>query len=355
MDKLYTKLIMLVSLVVVLSACATAPKVTEVPKRFFWPPEPDQPRIEWIAAYYGDLDIKTKGLLSSVVGDDATVEFSRPISVASDGEGRFIVADQELAQVYMFNLKRHEVFPLGGTAGATSFSQPSGVAVDGLGYFYAADTKSRKIFVADGENKLVRVIDLSLEVASIGSIAIDRARSILLVPDPKSAKVALFTLAGELRSTISGKGYFSFPNAVAVASDGSVFVADSYNATIVHFSADGKYISALGKRGDSPGNLTLVTGVAVDSEDHVYAVDGRLHSITIFDKEGNTLMVIGGQHSIRSGNIGRGGFQIPQGISIDKNDRIFVADSFNHRVQVLQYLNEKYLRENPVGISSPKK
>ena len=62
--------------------------------------------------------------------------------------------------------------------------------------------------------------------------------------------------------------------------------------------------------------------------------------------------MVGGQHSVGSGNIGRGGFQIPQGISIDKNDRIYVADSLNRRVQVLQYLSQRYLSEHP--ISQPK-
>lgn len=138
-----------------------------------------------------------------------------------------------------------------------------------------------------------------------------------------------------------------------MTSDGSLVIADSYNAAIVRFSAEGKYLSSIGKRGESPGNLALVTGVAVDSEDHIYATDGRLHSVTIFDKEGNTLLVVGGHHSIGTGNIGRGGFQIPQGISIDKNDRIYIADSFNKRVQVMQFLNERYLAEHPVSTPKP--
>lgn len=348
MKRITFRLIQLLLISGLLGACAMSPKVVQPEKRYFWPPEPDQPRIEWIASYNSDLDIKQKNIMSAIVGDDMSVRFGRPISVAGDGEGRFVVSDQESGQVFMFDLNRHNAFPFGGSADAATFTQPSGVAVDREGNFYVADTGSRKIFVVNSNNFLLRVMDLSSHVASIGSIAIDRTRGTLVIPDAKGSKLVLFSLTGELRSTIEGKGYFSFPNSVAVASDGSLFIADSFNATIVHVSGEGKYINSIGKRGDSAGNLTLVTCVAVDSEDHVYATDGRLHTVTVFDAQGNTLLVIGGQHSVATGNIGRGGFLIPQGISVDKNDRIYVADSLNRRVQVLQYLNQRYLNDHPI-------
>ena len=117
------------------------------------------------------------------------------------------------------------------------------------GNFYVADTASRKVFVVNGENTIVRVIDLSGQVKSIGSLIVDRVRSTLVIPDAKGSRVLLFNLTGDLRSTVDGKGYFSYPNAVAVASDGSLFIADSFNATIVHFSAEGKYLNSIGKTG----------------------------------------------------------------------------------------------------------
>jgi sugar lactone lactonase YvrE len=346
-------LIAMLLVVTFLSACATAPNVVTIERRFFWPPEPDEPKVEWIATYFGDLDVKVKGLMSSIVGDDSSIQFGRPISVAGDGEGRFVVSDQELGQVFMFDLNKHAAYPLGGNNEATTFTAPSGVAVDSEGNFYIADNATRKVIVANKSNVILRVMDFSDNAKSIGSLAIDRVRATLVVPDAKGSKLLLYSLAGKLLSTIEGKGYFTYPNAVAVASDGSIYIADSFNATVVHFSAEGKFVSAIGKRGDSAGNLTLVTGVAIDSEDHIYATDGRLHNVTIFDKEGNTLLVVGAQHSVRSGNIGRGGFQIPQGISIDKNDRIYVADSLNRRVQVFQYLNKRYLSEHPLTPTKP--
>jgi DNA-binding beta-propeller fold protein YncE len=348
MKMVLSRLIIYMILSSLLASCAATSEVAGPTKRFFWPPEPDEPKIEWIAAYFGDLEVQQKNFMSAIVGDDSSIQFRRPISAAGDGEGRFVVSDQELGQVFMFDTNKHTAFPIGGNSDATSFIMPSGVAVDAAGNFYIADNSSRKVFVVSGTNVIMKVMDFSEQVKSIGSLAIDRTRGILVLPDAKGGKLLLCNLTGELRSTIDGKGHFSFPNAVAVASDGSIFIADSFNATIIHFSSDGKFIKSFGKRGDTQGDLALATGIAVDGEDHVYVTDGRMHNVTVFDAEGNSLLVIGGQFSIRSGNIGRGGFLIPQGISIDKNDRIYVADSQNRRVQVFQYLNKRYLEEHPV-------
>lgn len=336
-----------------LGGCSAPIKNVQPEKRFFWPPEPDEPRVEWIASYFGESDIKEQGYMSSIVGDDSTILFRRPISVAGDGEGHFVVSDQELGQAFMFDLNKRQALLLGNSESTGSFSQPSGVAVDADNNFYVADTKTRKVTVVTNENLMLRVLDLSKHAKSIGSLVVDRPRARLVVPDGIGKKVLIFSLKGDLISTIDGKGNFSFPNAVAVESNGTIIIADSYNATIVRFSLDGKFINAIGKRGDAAGNLSLATGVAVDSEDHIYVTDGRLNNVTIFDQAGNPLMVIGGAHSVRTGNIGRGGFLSPQAISIDKKDRIYIADSFNQRVQIMQFLNERYLKEHPIAPVKP--
>lgn len=352
MKKNIPRVILLLLALTILTACAA--KVAQPSKRFFWPPEPDEPRVEWIATYFSDLDVKEKSFLSELVGDDSLIRFKRPMSVASDGEGRFVVSDQLLGQAFMFDLNTRTVAPLGAGGEAAYFKLPTGVTVDGEGNFYVADTGTRKVYVVNSQNSILRVLDISEHVKSIAQMTVDRVNKTLVAADAKGAKLFLFSLTGELRSTVDGKkGDFNYPNAVAVLSDGSMVIADAFNAKVVHVSAAGEYIKSIGRRGDTPGDLALVTSVAVDSEDHIYTTDGRNHNLTIFDKEGNTLLSIGGPHSVASGTIGRGGFQVPQGISIDKNDRIYVADSLNKRVQVLQYLNARYLREHPVVKSMP--
>ena len=53
--------------------------------------------------------------------------------------------------------------------------------------------------------------------------------------------------------------------------------------------------------------------------------------VQVFDRQGQPLYYFGKRGS------GLGEFQLPSGLFIDKNDRIYVVDSFNGRVQIFQY------------------
>jgi hypothetical protein len=54
-----------------------------------------------------------------------------------------------------------------------------------------------------------------------------------------------------------------------VAPAGTIFVADGHggdsNARVVKFSADGKFITAWGKKGSAPGEFNEPHGIALDS------------------------------------------------------------------------------------------
>ena len=49
------RLLLLIIISTLLVACATNSKTVQPERRFFWPPEPDEPKIEWISSYFSDL------------------------------------------------------------------------------------------------------------------------------------------------------------------------------------------------------------------------------------------------------------------------------------------------------------
>jgi hypothetical protein len=53
--------------------------------------------------------------------------------------------------------------------------------------------------------------------------------------------------------------------------------------------------------------------------------------VQVFDRQGQLLYYFGQKGS------GFGEFQLPAGLFIDRNDRVFVVDSYHRRVQVFQY------------------
>ena len=115
----------------------------------------------------------------------------------------------------------------------------------------------------------------------------------------------------------TGSDTFNQPSAVTTASNGDIYVGDGHggesNARIVQFSKDGKFIRTWGRKGTAPGEFGLPHAIAVDSQGRVFVGDRANSRIQIFDADGKFL------EEWRQ-------FGRPSGIYIDANDIIYVAD-----------------------------
>jgi hypothetical protein len=80
----------------------------------------------------------------------------------------------------------------------------------------------------------------------------------------------------------SEDGEFWFPKGVAVASDGSVYVADTENMRIQKFTPEGVFVSKWGARGSGDGKFQDPVGVAAASDGSVYVADRSNHRIQKF-------------------------------------------------------------------------
>jgi sugar lactone lactonase YvrE len=115
-------------------------------------------------------------------------------------------------------------------------------------------------------------------------------------------------------------GFFYQPNAVFVAPGGDVFVAEGHasgadaNARVLRFDRRGTLISTFGKKGTGPGEFDQPHALAMDSQGRLFVADRGNDRIQIFSQTG-TLLDTWLQFSRGSG------------ITIDANDVIYVADS----------------------------
>jgi len=116
----------------------------------------------------------------------------------------------------------------------------------------------------------------------------------------------------------SGPDLFDQPTDVVIAANGDIFVADSHrngkNNRIAKFTKDGKFIKEWGRKGTGPGEISEPHTIALDSRGRLFVGDRENNRIQIFDQEGKLL------DEWRQ-------FGRPSGITITKDDTIYVADS----------------------------
>ena len=119
-------------------------------------------------------------------------------------------------------------------------------------------------------------------------------------------------VAGRTQST------FDQPNDVLVAPNGAIFVGDGHpangNNRIVKFSSDGTYLMEWGETGSAPGQFRTPHALAMDSQGLLYVGDRSNRRIQVFEQDGTFVRDFY--------NFGRA-----SGVAIDGDDNIYVADS----------------------------
>jgi hypothetical protein len=212
--------------------------------------------------------------------------FLYPIALAVTDDGRVLVSDSERGAVYLFDGKK--VVPLI----AEGLSRPTGLAViESAGRLYVVDTGEHLLKVFDLEGNPIVVKD---------------------------------------GNTSPPMHYPTFAEATA---DGRLMVNDALNYCIRTFDTSGALLSSFGAEGDAPGYLSRPKGIGRDSDGHIYIVDTMQDNIQVFDSTGRLLLVIGGPGQ----QVGR--FWSPSGVDIH-DDLVYVADTYNDRIQVLRYLGD---------------
>ena len=133
---------------------------------------------------------------------------------------------------------------------------------------------------------------------------------------------------GEWGTLGSGDGQFSSPVGVAVAPDGNIYVADAANDRIQYFSPTGVFQGKWGTNGSGDGQFSVPRGVGVAADGTVYVTEQNNSRIQFFSPTG---VFQGKWGTFGSGD---GQFSSPQGVAVAPDGNIYVTDWGNHRIQV---------------------
>jgi sugar lactone lactonase YvrE len=217
-----------------------------------------------------------------------------------------------------------------------SLIQPYGVTVDSKGNMYVADQKVGAIFIftTDKETKDVELIKNTVHAhfsRIIGLAMDDNDR--LFVSDPGLRHVIIFDKDHKAEDVITD-GMVD-PGGLAIDTKNRLlYVADVELDQVLVYDADTlKLLRKIGTTGHkheltTPGDFSKPAGLAVDAEGNLYVADTYNNRIEIFDADGQFVSTFG-----KAGD-GPGYFGRPKGVAIDGDGHIWVADGMQDRIQV---------------------
>ena len=164
--------------------------------------------------------------------------------------------------------------------------------------------------------------------------------------DPYADRMTTLSAGVQIGGPGEAPGQLSGPRGVAIAQSGDLYVADAMNHRVQRFSAEGVLLGEWGTFAASPeggeappGTFNEPWDVAVGPDGSVYVADTWNHRIQRFTAEG--------EHLSSFGTFGQTGepaaFWGPRAIAVDKDGRVFVTDTGNKRVVIFD------AEGNPLG------
>ena len=253
-------------------------------------------------------------------------ELGHPRGIAVDGQGRVFIADTGNDRIVLFTAEGEFIEDWGrrGT-GPGEFAAPQGIAIRG-----------GEVYVLDSGNR--RVQRLTTTGRPLGEWTLNEAQdpyAIALAPDGTvyladrgAHLVYKFTPDGQLAAQWGGegerRGQLSKPGGLAVAADGSIYVADTGNHRLQQFTSDGTALAEWGSYGRGEGQLAWPLGLAVDKDGYIYVADSQNGRIQKFAPDGTPVAV----------------WDVPRGeqpafpcdIAVDEAGYVYVLDFANSRV-----------------------
>jgi len=262
----------------------------------------------------------------------------------------------------------------GGPADRAQLNFPTAVVVDRAGNLYIADTLNHRVRRVDAITGLITTIAGlgQPRCSGDGGSAVEAGlnepaalavgdRGILYIADQSNNRIRAVDLATGMIRTVAGTGIAAYngdgvaatetglagPGGVAIAADGTLFIADSFNGRIRAVdpvtglirtvAGDGGEYRYQGPDEPPSRSVSRPTGIALDNEGNLYFTDSDNHLVRRWDRiTGRIERVAGMGVATYAGDKGialEAGLNYPFGIVVDRAGHLFVADTFNHRIR----------------------
>ncbi len=296
-------------------------------------------------------------------------QFNRPADIGIDNNGNIFVSELSGNRIQKFDANWNFLVKWGTTGTADGqFRTPVGLTLDTSGNVYVIDQINNRIqkftnngvfitkFGAQGSGNGQFLYPVDLAVASNGMIYVcDSSNNRIQVFNADTTYVSTFGNVGTTQERVSS------PYGMIILAD-SFLIADINNNRIAQYSDSGTWIGEFLSTSAEQVRFLGAYGLSIDSQDNLYVASYTANQITVISKQGEYLRTIGTSAMNQSGSAD-GQFSSPNDVHVDKDGNIWVADTYNYRIQKFDSTGNFLLKfgtngtadgqfNRPTGISS---
>lgn len=213
--------------------------------------------------------------------------------------------------------------------------QPIAIAVDSEGKAYVLDSFHRDIKVYDPNGTFLFAFGKGGEDLLLAPGAIAIHNGLVLVSEPTIGRIQAFSTNGEFVRTLFASSKTEKYSPVGMAGlDDHLLFADAARHQLVKINLDGEVIATYGSPGPKEGQFAYPQYITIDQNERIYVSDSNNGRVQVFDEEGKYLQTI-------DGTIGeKEKMALPRGIAIDRYHRLIVVDTLANQLRFFELTGE---------------
>ena len=264
-----------------------------------------------------------------------------PTHISFDPQGRLILSAWQNSRILRYDFNTRHVEPIAGR-GDRGFRGDGGPAVDAslnLPSSTVFDPDGR-MYISDQGNLRIRVVDLNGIIATVAGTG----REGFSGDGGPATRADLYAPTGDAAQP-AGR--------IAMDNRGNLYIADTFNNRIRMVDTSGRISTVAGGGSIGPtagtysgdggpatqANLSRPSDVVVDAEGNLYIADTGNHCIRRVDTTGTITTLVGrcGEPGFKgdSDHPRWGKLRSPFGVALDREENLYIADTFNHRIRVV--------------------